>query len=126
MQEPAERRAAFWGAAFDAEAWLAERAADVDCDAALRRRQINRLVNRLGWAVIGIIRAGVGSRPESPAAADNDTLVPIALAAQMLGVSKNAAVKCARKKGFDELVGGRVHIRRSLIARLYEKRGRVG
>jgi hypothetical protein len=40
----------------------------------------------------------------------------------MVGVSKNAAIKRARKKGFDELVGGRVHIRRRLITKLYEAR----
>jgi hypothetical protein len=122
----AERLTILSDALYAGETCLGRMAVDVDLEQALADRRLNQVVNRLGWAVVGIIRAGAGRPAQSPATADSDKLVPIAVAAQILGVSKNAAEKRARKKGFDELVGGRVHIRRSLIGRLYEKAGRVG
>jgi hypothetical protein len=105
-----------------AAARLAGAAGDLVVDARPGDGRLDELASRLGWAVIAIIRANAG-RPAAPSEdADGDKLVPIGIAAQMVGVSKNAAIKRARKKGFDELVGGRVHIRHRLITKLYEGR----
>jgi hypothetical protein len=84
-------------------------------------KRLDELAGRLGWAVIATIRAG-GALPANPCTdAEGDKLVPIGIAAQILGLTKNAVAKRARKMGFVELVGGRVHIRRRLIDKLYEK-----
>jgi hypothetical protein len=121
-QDLAERLPESFGDAFSAAAWLAGAAGNLVADTPPGDARLDELASRLGWAVIAIIRAG-GVRPaEPPAAAEGDKLVPIATAAQILGVSKNAALKRARKKGFVELVGKRVHIRRGLIDALYETR----
>jgi hypothetical protein len=105
-----------------AAARLIGAAGDFIVDARPGDGRLDELASRLGWAVIAIIRANAGRPTAASEDADGDKLVPISIAAQMVGVSKNAAIKRARKKGFDELVGGRVHIRRRLITKLYEAR----
>jgi len=101
---------------------LAGAAGDLVADAGPSDGRLDELANQIGRAVIATIRAAA-ARPANPFAdAEDDKLVPIAIAAQILGLTKNAVVKRARKMGFVELVGGRVHIRRRLIDKLYEAR----
>lgn len=124
-QDLAERRAESLDDALSAAARLASGAGDLVVDARPGDGRLDDLANRLGWAIIGIIRANAG-RPLAPAEnADGDKLVPIGIAAQILGLTKNAVVKRARKMGFVELVGGRIHIRRRLIGKLYAKRAEL-
>ena len=121
-QDFAERASQDLDDALSATARLAGAAADLVVDARPGDGRLDELASRLGWVVIDTIRAGA-TPPANPFQdADGDKLVPIAIAAQILGLTKNAVVKRARKMGFDELVGGRIHIRRRLIDKLYEAR----
>lgn len=121
-QDLAQRRGENLDGALSAAAWLAGAAGDLVAAAPPGDGRLDELATQLGWAVIAILRAGAGRPAEPSATAEADKLVPIATAAQILGVSKNAALKRARQKGFVELVGKRVHIRRGLIDRLYPMR----
>jgi hypothetical protein len=92
-------------------------AADLDIMFPLRQISKSR-----GFSVVAPSRGADAAQPANPFTdADGDKLVPIGVAANMLGLTKNAIAKRARKMGFLELVGGRAHIRRRLIDKLYEK-----
>lgn len=59
----------------------------------------------------------------APAPLDSsDTLIPIATAAQLLGVSKNAIRKQATRRGLTVFVGNRLHIYRSALSEVYPRR----